>query len=273
MDIDLEQRSPQTVGELTFIGTATVLLRLGAFTFITDPNFLHAGEHAYLGNGLRSKRLTEPAMQVEDLPPLDFVLLSHYHGDHFDHRAAAELPKDTTIITEAHSAKKLCKHGFSEVTALKRWESTSLSKENQSLKVTAMPGKHSPSLLSPFIPPVMGSMVEYTQGGISYRIYITGDTLLFDDLSQIPERYPDIDLCLIHLGGTRIAGVLLTMDDKQGVRALQLIKPKAAVPIHYDDYGVFKSPLSDFKSAASKLNGVDVHYVDRGESLSLTKAV
>ena len=75
--------------ELTFIGTATVLLRLGGFTILTDPNFLHAGEHVYLGLGLTSKRRTDPAMELADLPPLDLVLLSHHHGDHFD-RVAVE---------------------------------------------------------------------------------------------------------------------------------------------------------------------------------------
>ena len=42
---------------LTFIGTATTVLRLGSFTLLTDPNFLHRGQRAYLGKGLWSKRL------------------------------------------------------------------------------------------------------------------------------------------------------------------------------------------------------------------------
>ena len=92
-----------TSGELRFVGTATVLLRLGGFTLLTDPNFLHQGEHAPLGGGLRSKRLTEPAMQVADLPPLDLIVLSHHHGDHFDERAARDLPKDVPIVTTAHA--------------------------------------------------------------------------------------------------------------------------------------------------------------------------
>jgi L-ascorbate metabolism protein UlaG (beta-lactamase superfamily) len=39
-------------GSLTFIGTATTVLRLGGFTLLTDPNFLHRGQRAYLGYGL-----------------------------------------------------------------------------------------------------------------------------------------------------------------------------------------------------------------------------
>ncbi|MCW2526410.1 MAG: metal-dependent hydrolase, partial [Pseudonocardiales bacterium] len=40
---------------LQFIGTATMLLKLGPFTLLTDPNFLHKGQRAYLGHGLTSK--------------------------------------------------------------------------------------------------------------------------------------------------------------------------------------------------------------------------
>jgi len=93
--------------EITFVGTATVLIRHAGGALLTDPNFLHRGEHAYLGYGLQSRRLTEPALQIHDLPPLDLVVLSHHHGDHFDRRAAAGLPRDLTIVTEPHAARTL----------------------------------------------------------------------------------------------------------------------------------------------------------------------
>ncbi|MBW0112088.1 hypothetical protein I4I84_25560, partial [Pseudonocardia sp. KRD-182] len=63
-------------GSLTFGGTATTLLRLGGFTLLTDPNFLHRGRRVHLGYGLTSRRRTEPALGPEDLPLLDGVLLS-----------------------------------------------------------------------------------------------------------------------------------------------------------------------------------------------------
>ena len=75
---------------LRFVGTATTLLDLGPFTVLTDPNFLHRGERAYLGKGLFSRRLTEPALQPEDLPRLDGLLLSHLHGDHSDRTPARQ---------------------------------------------------------------------------------------------------------------------------------------------------------------------------------------
>ena len=49
---------------LTFVGNATVLLRYGDLTVLTDPNFLHRGQHAYLGYGLVSARRHDPALDV-----------------------------------------------------------------------------------------------------------------------------------------------------------------------------------------------------------------
>ena len=95
------------------------------------------------------------------------------------------------------------------------------------------------------LPDVMGSLLEFenARGGPAFRIYITGDTLLFDELKEIPRRFPDIDLALLHLGGTMFFGVVMvTMDPRQGVEMIRLVKPKTAIPIHYDDYSASSGP-------------------------------
>jgi len=260
------------VEELTFVGTATVLLRVAGFTVLTDPNFLHAGERAYLGKGLSSRRLTEPALQPADLPPLDLVVLSHHHGDHFDRIAAAELDKDLPIVTEPHSARQLARQGFRRPVALQTWESQVFRRGDTQLTITSLPGRHAPRAFGWMAPPVMGSMLDVEEDGRRLmRIYITGDTLMHDRIHEIPQRYPDIDLGLVHLGGTRVAGVLLTMDGAQGVQLLQVVRPRTAVPIHYDDYTVFKSPLQDFQHELSRAEDLatEVRYVGRGETVPL----
>jgi L-ascorbate metabolism protein UlaG (beta-lactamase superfamily) len=256
-------------GSIFFVGTATVILRYGGFTILTDPNFLHAGDHVHLGYGLTAKRLTNPAIEIDQLPPVDFCILSHYHGDHFDHIAEERLRKDLPIITTGHAAGELKDKGFTATVALDTWESVTVQKGEATARITAMPGKHGPVMVEPFLPTVMGSMVEFQSAAsrTALRLYITGDTLVHDDLREIPQRYSEIDLALIHLGGTQIMGILLTMDAEQGVEAIQIINPREVIPIHYNDYEVFRSPLEDFKRAVEAAGlAAKVRYLSHGET-------
>jgi L-ascorbate metabolism protein UlaG (beta-lactamase superfamily) len=260
-------------GSLQFIGTATVLLRYAGFTLLTDPNFLHKGEQIDLGYGLHTTRLTDPAINIEDLPPLDLVVLSHMHEDHFDRIAEQRLDKRLPIITTLQAAAALRRKGFKSTHGLNTWESLTVLKGGMELRITAMPAKHAPGILSILLPPVMGSMLEFRAptGETTLRLYITGDTLLYKRLREIRARYPEIDLALLHLGGTRIYGVLVTMDAQQGLEALEIITPRTAIPIHFNDYPVFTSPLEDFMRAVTAA-GLDhrVKYLRSGETYTFT---
>lgn len=263
------QESDLDAGSLMFIGTATVLLRYAGFTILTDPNFLHQGDHVHLGYGIRSARQTNPALEIEQLPPLDFLVLSHMHDDHFDAVAAAKLDKNLPIVTTPHAANDLKQKGFTAPQAIKTWESLSITKGDAKVRITATPGRHGPGILAAMLPQVMGSIFEFqsTAGKTVFRLYITGDTLVYEDLKEIPKRYPNIDLALLHLGGTKVFGILVTMDAKQGVQAIQIVAPKLSIPIHYNDYTVFKSPLEDFIQAVQDAGLEErVRYLSHGET-------
>lgn len=255
-------------GTVYFIGTATVLFRYAGFTILTDPNFLHKGEKAHIGYGLSTKRVTEPAINMDQLPTLDLIVLSHMHEDHFDRIVERRLDKLLPIITNPSAAGTLRKKGFSRTYALNTWESLTITKGDATLTITAMPAKHAPGLMNFIMPRVMGSMLEFQSASHSkqLRLYISGDTLLTKDLREIPHRFPHIDLALLHLGGTKVMGIMLTMDGKQGAQALKIIAPEMAIPIHFDDYTVFKSPLDDFKKAVREA-GLEnkVRYLQHGE--------
>jgi L-ascorbate metabolism protein UlaG (beta-lactamase superfamily) len=255
-------------GSVFFIGTATVILRYAGFTILTDPNFLHAGDHVHLGYGLTSERLTEPAVDIDELPPLDLCVLSHYHGDHFDRIAEEKLQKDLPIVTTEHAKGELEGKGFTAPIALDTWEAVEFEKGAARLRISSMPGQHGPGVVDFALPPVMGSVLDFeTEGRRLVRIYISGDTLVHDDLKEIPKRFPEIDLGLFHLGGTRIMGIMLTMDGEQGVEAIKIIQPEKAIPIHYNDYDVFKSPLEDFRRAAAEAGLTDkIIYLNHGET-------
>lgn len=57
------------------------------------------------------------------------------------------------------------------------------------------------------------------------------------------------------------------MDASQGVEAIRIINPREAIPIHYNDYTVFKSPLEDFKKAVEAAGFADrVKYLNHGDT-------
>jgi L-ascorbate metabolism protein UlaG (beta-lactamase superfamily) len=266
---------------LTFGGNATMLLRIGAFTLLTDPNFLHRGQKAYLGYGLRTKRLTEPALQPTQLPTLDGILLSHMHGDHWDRIATKSLPKETPVITTPEAAKCLSERGFTGTADLQAWQTHEFTRGADTLRITSVPGVHGPGPLARALPQVMGSVVELVRGGttgsddvsrseVSWRGYISGDTLYRPFLGEVLERCGPLDVLIPHLGGTRALGLTVTMDGRQGADLVELLKPPVTVPVHYDDYDRFKSPLGDFVSevARRRLPG-ELRPVQRGETISL----
>ena len=263
----------------TFIGNATALIRQGEITVLTDPNFLHQGQRAYLGYGLVSRRLREPAMRIDELPPIDVIVLSHLHGDHWDRTAQHNLDHDIPVATTPHAAKILVKRGFGRAHGLYTWSTHEVVKSGTRLTITSLPGRHAPGWTRRLLPPVMGTMLEFgpETGAVERRLYLSGDTLVVDDLTAIPQRFPDIDTGVLHLGGTRLPagpalpfGLTVTMDGRRGADAVELLDLPRVLPVHYDDYTVFASPLSDFARELDRrgLSGRMIH-VDRGTTITL----
>jgi L-ascorbate metabolism protein UlaG (beta-lactamase superfamily) len=261
-------------GTVQFIGTATVLIRYQGLTILTDPNFLHKGDHVHLGYGLTSERQTNPAIEFDKLPPIDLVILSHMHDDHFDKLVQERLNRNTPIVTTREASEALKRLGFQQRFALSDWDRLEVSKGDTRLRITSVPGRHGAAGVSVLLPTVMGSVLDFGANADTpdYRMYISGDTLVYDDIRSIPQRFPGIDLALLHLGGTRILGVFkVTMDGKDGVQMMQIVKPKKTIPIHYNDYDVFKSPLAEFAREV-KAAGMEesVVYLSHGDTYTFT---
>ncbi|RAL00774.1 MBL fold metallo-hydrolase [Aspergillus ibericus CBS 121593] len=264
-----------------FVGNATTIIQWHGIRIMTDPNFLHAGDHVHLGPGVTSVRKLNPAVDLEVLPPVDLMLLSHYHEDHFDRHVEASLRRDLPIITTPHAQSILTAKGedsFTQVAAVDVYNQALVdikadkTGRRPRLRVTGMPGKHIPmgkpleklNEVVGAIPPTNGWMLELgygNHGGTTadfepgYRIYISGDTLIFDELKEIPRRYDGqaINLMLVHLGGTTVPSpamlplaMMVTMDAKQGVELMR--------------------SLGDFQNQVKEA-GLDgqVVYLDRGD--------
>jgi L-ascorbate metabolism protein UlaG (beta-lactamase superfamily) len=264
---------------VTFIGNATTLISAGGITVLTDPNFLHQGQHAYLGYGLVSRRRRPPALSIDELPPIDAIVLSHMHGDHWDRVAQRGLDHSLPVLTTPHAAKRLVRRGFDAARGLTTWNSRDIVKGSTTLRVTSLPGRHAPTWTQRLLPPVMGSMLEFgtVDDTFQRRLYISGDTLFIEELREIPVRFEAIEAGIVHLGGTRLPaggrlpfGLTVTMDGAQGAAAVAALDLPKVIPVHFDDYGVFASPLSEFRAAMTRRSLDDrIIEIPRGESVQI----
>lgn len=244
---------------VTFVGNATTLIAAEGVTLLTDPNFLHLGQHAYLGYGLVSKRLRPPALTVEQLPPVDAVLLSHMHGDHWDRVTQRKLDRELPILTTPHAAKRLLRRGFGHANGMSTWQSHRIVKGGLTVTVTSIPGRHAPTPVDRLLPPVMGSMIEFTDGAVTRRLYVSGDTLFVDELREIP----------VPAGSKLPFGLTVTMDAGQGADLVELLDLPKMIPVHFDDYSVFASSLNDFRAEMARRGlGDRVIELDRGASVA-----
>ncbi|KIP06568.1 hypothetical protein PHLGIDRAFT_452638 [Phlebiopsis gigantea 11061_1 CR5-6] len=269
-------------GKLLWVGNATCIIEFNGIRFMTDPNFLHQGDHVHLAPGVTAQRVKDPAFDYHNCPAVDFILLSHLHADHFDDLVAEHIRKSLPIVSTPHACEHLKARGHTAVYPLKTWEEIHVLKGEDQINIVSMPGKHTLGLMDAMnahlhvIPPVMGSMVTFkkahTDGHIQdYNLYISGDTLYYDELKEIHHKHPHINLALVHLGGTTlpVVHVMVTMDAVQGIQLLCALRPEQAIPIHIDDYDVFKSPLSDFQREVAKTGWQDrVIYLTRGEEFA-----
>jgi L-ascorbate metabolism protein UlaG (beta-lactamase superfamily) len=109
-----------------WIGHATVLLRVGGCTILTDPvmaNRVGVGLGVCTGG---PRRRVAPALRVRELPPIDLLLISHAHFDHLDRPTLVRLRKDVPVVTAHHTRDLIADLGFRSVTELRWGESTNV---------------------------------------------------------------------------------------------------------------------------------------------------
>ncbi|MFC5664877.1 MBL fold metallo-hydrolase [Kitasatospora misakiensis] len=213
----------------THLGTATVLLRIGDLTVLTDPA-LDPGPADYpAARPLR--RTAGPALTADRLPPIDLVLLSHdQHADNLDPTGRTVLARATTVLTTPEAAERL--GGAAE--GLATWESRRITAGTTAVTVTATPARHGPAGTEEVTGPVTGFVVEY-EGG---TLYLSGDTVRHDALAAIAERFT-VDTAFLHLGDAHFPSTgdrAFSMSAREGAELARTLGARTVVPVHYESW-------------------------------------
>ncbi|HTI34444.1 MAG TPA: MBL fold metallo-hydrolase [Miltoncostaea sp.] len=224
---------------ITHVGGPTVLIERAGWTLLTDPTFDPAGGAYRFGWGTGSRKTTGPALAPADLPPLDAVLLTHdHHGDNLDAAGRALLPSAGTVVTTEPGARRL----GGAARGLAPWATTRLETAGRpGITITATPCRHGPAGFGPVVGDVVGFALGW-DGDDGGALWVTGDTVLFDGVRSVAGRVP-VDVALVHMGGVRfpVTGPLrFTMTAAQAAELIGLVRPRVAVPVHYEGWAHFQ---------------------------------
>jgi L-ascorbate metabolism protein UlaG (beta-lactamase superfamily) len=247
---------------LTFLGHATCRLDVGGARLLTDP-FLRDR----LGH-LTRRSAPVPASAYADL---DAVLLSHLHLDHFDVPSLRRLDRGVRVLVPRGGGSLLRRLGFTAVEEVRAGQRVLVGGAEVLVVTAEHDGRRRPG-------GVVGDTLGYVVAGET-TAYFAGDT----DLHAEMEALPPLDLALLPVWGwgpTLGAGHL---DPEAAARALVLLRPRIAVPIHWGTLfpvglgrlrgdRLTEPPLEFARHAAELAPDVKVTILQPGESLDLSRA-
>jgi L-ascorbate metabolism protein UlaG (beta-lactamase superfamily) len=206
-------REGMPADRIVFLGHATILIEVGGVRLLTDP--LLRARVAHL------RRQTAPVdLSVTARP--DATLISHLHHDHLDLASLRLLGGDTPLLVPAGAGAWLRRRGFTTVTEMRVGEVATVG----AAAITAMEARHE-GRRHPGGP--RAEALGYLVGG-GREVYFAGDTGLFDGMCVGPQR---LDVALLPVAGWGPKLGPGHMDPLDAARAVRLLKPRVAIPIHW----------------------------------------
>lgn len=227
---------------LSFHGQSTIYFESNGKKVIVDPFIT--------GN-------SQSDLNVDTLE-VDYIILTHGHGDHFGDTVEIANRNHATVIGSAELGDYLtanknvenvrpmniggkAEFEFGSVKFVQAFHSSSLTDDNGIPVYLGMP---------------MGMILEIE----GKTIYHTGDTGLFSDMQLIAERHP-VDVCFVPIGDNFTMGI-----DDASYAINKFIKPKISVPIHYDTFELIEQDPNQFKSAVTE---GEVQILKPGEAVKI----
>ncbi|KAH0495105.1 hypothetical protein TgHK011_008675 [Trichoderma gracile] len=227
---------------ITHIGTATAIIQIDNLTILTDPYFSPEGTEWVGRSGAKLVNSYQPPLGLEDLPPIDLILLSQEdHKDNLDD-LGRQLLNGRHVFTTTDGAQNLAPR--KGVRGMKPWETTSfqIGGSGPRYEITATPCQHLPG------GECLGFVISAEHFGMTdgkpNAVYFSGDTIYIEELARIRKLY-HVSVGLFSLGKATVprpgGGTLqITMDGRQAVQLMRDINPDVVIPLHFEGWSLFK---------------------------------
>ena len=225
---------------VTWVGHSTVLVQLDGVTFLTDPNWAERSGpfSGFVGVG----RYTPPGIAFEDLPPIDFVLISHDHYDHLDEPTVRRLAEtfDPLFIVPLGIKAWLADRDITRAVELNWGESVTI----KGLTVVCTPAQHG------------GGRTLLDQGRRlwsawavlgSKRFYFGGDTGYYRHFKETGDRLGPFDLAALPIGSytPREIAEPVHISPEEALQATLDLRATRLLGVHWGTFALAREPYDE----------------------------
>ena len=228
------QRAPDSGLRLTWLGHSTVLIELDGVRVITDPVW---GQRISPVKFAGPRRFQPSPVEIEQLPELDAVIVSHDHYDHLDKPSIEKLARrDVPFFTSLGVGVHLEKYGVApaRITELDWWETARVPESD--VVITAAPSQHfsgrglrdrNRTLWSSFV-----------VKGPKHSVFFSGDTGLTQEYAEVRQRLGPFDAVLLEIGAWHESWGQIHLGPANALKALELLGGGLLLPVHWGTYNL-----------------------------------
>lgn len=249
---------------ITWLGHSSTLIQMHGLNILIDPVFnYYSSPVSFFG----PKRFSKLPVEINDLPNIDIVVITHDHYDHLDYNTVKKIDnKVSKYVVPLGVDNHLKRWGVddSKITNMAWWEEIDIN----GLTIGCTPARHySRRSLNDSYNTLWASFVfidEY------YKVFNSGDTGFDTHFSKIYDKYGNFDLALVDSGQYDTRWKSTHMIPEESVEAGKMLKASLVMPIHWGAYQLANHPWDDpverFVKAAEKQN---INYITPkiGESI------
>jgi L-ascorbate metabolism protein UlaG (beta-lactamase superfamily) len=248
-----------TAVRITYVGHSTLLVELDGLRVLTDPVLRSRVAHL-------TRRA--PAVETGVIADIRVVLVSHMHPDHFDPPSLRLIDRQAELVVPRGAGRTAGRLGFQRVTELGEGETLAVG----GIEIAATHAEHRQGRLFDKRSEAIGYKLTGSQ-----RVYFAGDTDLFPGMSSLAAN---LDVALLPVGGWGPKLGPGHLDPRKAAEALELLRPRVAVPIHWGTLyriGLRRSkrepagepPLAFAREAAQLAPSVEVRVLEPGETTTV----